>query len=239
MPITDFHPPILTWFLFERDKPSNILYFQFNPSEMNVDYVSDWEEVDVANVAVQTTQFKQRKPKVFTFDLFLNEWGQHKSPNNDKPFLLSVEEQINWLDIRMYPRQTRLEDKYSPPVLIFKWREYEPVILAKMNVKRTHFRPGRASPTSNQSVNPVFDLNQRSSAFNFPFNLLPQSPNDIPDSLVTNRSPEKSFTAFQPGDAIRATVSITLIEYRKSTASTEKSYWQQFKDFLSNAGGFN
>lgn len=198
------HPSIQSWFFFLRDRTSEILHFQFNPSEMVVDYASAWEAKHAQNLEVQPSTFKSREPKIYKFDLFLNDWGRHDSSNKDSNNK-TVEQQIEWLNKAMKP--TISKDRKSldaPPVLIFSWREFEPVILTSMVVKRTHFAP--------ISIKKGLDLT----------NVQDVKLNDL--SGLGEEVSEANKNLIEPGGAIRATASITLREYRESTADTGFSF---------------
>lgn len=187
------HSAIVAWQLFEMVRPDRVLHFQFNPSEMEENVSVVWDEKEIGG-STAITQFGHRKPKIFRFDMFLNEWGNHKTGGStDKPTFQSIEYQLSVLDSFMKSRKVNGK-LFSPPVLYFFWRVHIPVTLTDMTIKRLYFRQ-KGYWLADGGGNDV-------KRFNAPVNTNPSI-----EEPTTGSMPPR------PNDAIRATVSVTLKEF--------------------------
>lgn len=257
------HPSIVAWSLFEMNDPSQILHFQYNPSVLDEDIESRWKEKEVTGSPTQTLTYTGRKPNVFRFQLFLNEWGEDSSPTNNRGKNMSVEEQIAWINTRMYPGfDADRKNFVAPPILIFSWKEYVPVVIQSAKIHRTHFRSlegshfrgidaggGPPDIVGNRYLNQANNA-RISNIKQYLENASRPSVNpdatDEKKQLYPNTPPVRKSHGFpSPGEAIRATVDLELWEYRGSSArqifnaehqNAQSQFGAGFLEFFINEG---
>jgi len=141
--VSGVHPPLIRMRLREKDAKSNFMDFHYNPSDIGMSKGLNFEEDDVPGMKVSRPQFKSGKARKFTFQMFLNDYGEKsfRSAPQRNGQAKTVEEVIFWLEQVSVPTSQSTVSKYKgePPRLEWIWREVMVCYITSLSVNRTMF----------------------------------------------------------------------------------------------------
>lgn len=144
------HPKQELGGLQERDNPSSLLRFHYNPTEWVWNRSVEYEEAEAPGRDAYTLQWKGGKPRQVTLEIFLNDWGE--DTNDRQGGNLPVGESLEWLDRATQPAVARDGSEGAPPILLLYGQPSLPV--GDWVLTDVHVRTLMCAPVGWGSVKP-------------------------------------------------------------------------------------
>lgn len=219
------HPASIIGYLAEKDNLNERLIFHWNPTSFKFKKSTQWDSLATKNYFIESLTFAGSKGIECTFELFLNEWDQHRAVqrsveasigwlvNRMGPVQKGVPRGNNWLDAAARAVQNHANQTADPPVLVMVGlRNIFTCVLTDLEVTSSIQRPNvvgfkaqaravrqaqlRGSGTVNAARIAIQALNRTAGGGTQPFNR----------NYASREAPK-------PGDLVRASVQVTLKEF--------------------------
>lgn len=230
------HPAQIIGYLAEKDNLNERFIFHWNPTSFRFKKTTEWTSLATKNYFIESLTFYGSKGLECTFELFLNEWDQHRAIqrpvegaigwliNRMGPVQKGAPRGNNWLDAAARAVQNHANQTADPPVLVFVGlRDVFTCVLTDVDItsaiQRPNVTPRSGSKTSGpgqriagQDRTATAQALEKAATTGYKIQQAALRRTAGGGTQPFNRNYAARMSP-KPGDIVRATVQVTLKEF--------------------------